>query len=256
MLKNVNLQQLNKCMNTKTEWFVDWFNTKYYHILYQDRNDVEAQLFMQNLIDFLHLKKGDSILDLACGRGRHSIYLNSLGFTVIGADLSKNNIEYAKQFENSNLTFLIHDMRKSFTEKFNAIFNLFTSFGYFNDDETNINVLKNIKNGLTKNGVAIIDFMNIETVSKNLIAKEITKKNEISFHITRKIKNNKIIKDIRFNTDGNNFHFTEEVQCLSYEKIKNYILKAGLKLNHTFGDYNLNRFNLEKSKRLILVVSN
>jgi cyclopropane fatty-acyl-phospholipid synthase-like methyltransferase len=243
-------------MNKKAEWFVDWFNTEYYHILYQDRNDAEAQLFMQNLVHHLKLKKGNDILDLACGRGRHSVYLNSLGFTVIGADLSKNSIKYAKQFENSSLTFLVHDMRKSFQKKFDAIFNLFTSFGYFNDDETNIKVLKNIKNGLKKNGIAVIDFMNIKTVAKNLNPKETIIKNDISFYITRKIEDSKIVKTIRFSVDNKDFKFTEEVQCLTFQTIKSYISKTGLKLNDTFGDYSLNKFDFEKSKRLILIVSN
>lgn len=242
-------QQLEK------EWFADWFDTKYYHILYQDRNDVEAQLFMQNLIDFLKLKKGNKILDLACGRGRHSIYLNSLGFKVKGVDLSKNSIKFAKQFKKENLKFSVHDMRKSFNKKYHAIFNLFTSFGYFNDDNTNIKVLKNIKNGLKKNGVAVIDFMNIETVTSNLTAKEVVIKDNIEFFITRKTEDNKIIKDIKFTVKGENFHFTEKIQCLTLDTIKTYIYKADLKLNHIFGDYNLNEFDITNSKRLILIVS-
>ena len=250
-------------MNTNTiiekleskEWFATWFDTKYYHILYQDRNDEEAQLFMQNLIQFLKLKKGNKILDLACGRGRHSVYLNSLGYKVRGVDLSKNSIKYAKQFEKNELKFKVHDMRKSFNKKYHAIFNLFTSFGYFNDDKTNIKVLKNIKKGLKKNGIAVIDFMNIETVTKNLTPKETVIKDNIHFHITREVLNNRIIKNIKFSTEGKDFHFTEKVQCLTLETINNYINKAGLKLNHTFGDYLLNKFEVTTSKRLILVVS-
>jgi len=242
-------------MTVQKEWFVDWFDTEFYHILYQDRNDEEAQLFMQNLLGFLKLKKGKKILDLACGRGRHSVYLNSLGYKVKGVDLSKNSIQYAKQFEKKGLKFSVHDMRLPFKNKYHAIFNLFTSFGYFNDDKTNIKVLKNIKKGLKKNGVAVIDFMNIETVTKNLNPKEIVIKDAIHFHITREVINNRIIKNIRFSVAGEDYHYTEKVQCLTLDTIKNYISKAGLKLNHTFGDYTLNKFDVEKSKRLILLVS-
>jgi len=242
-------------MTKQKEWFAEWFDTSYYHILYKDRNDAEAQLFMRNLVNFLDLKSDSSILDLACGRGRHSVYLNNLGFNVDGVDLSKNSIAFATQFEKENLTFSVHDMRVPFVNDYDAIFNLFTSFGYFNDDATNINVLTNIKNGLNKDGIAVIDFMNIETVTKNLTAKETVIKNDISFHITRKVAHGKIIKDIRFTTDNKDFHFTEKVQCLTLDTIKNYILNAGLKLNHTFGDYTLNKFDVTSSKRLILVLS-
>lgn len=75
-----------------TTWFTSWFDTPFYHILYKDRDDTEAQHFMDKLTGYLNIPEGGSILDLACGKGRHSIYLNSLGFDVTGADLSENSI--------------------------------------------------------------------------------------------------------------------------------------------------------------------
>jgi 2-polyprenyl-3-methyl-5-hydroxy-6-metoxy-1,4-benzoquinol methylase len=110
-------------------WFTEWFNTPYYHILYANRNDNDAQVFMKNLVRFLNIPKQASILDLPCGKGRHAIFLNSLGYTVTGADLSKNSIDFAKQFENDTLQFYQKDMREPFTKTYNYIFNLFTSFG-------------------------------------------------------------------------------------------------------------------------------
>ena len=89
-------------MKTK-DWFTDWFNTSYYHILYKDRNDADAQLFMKNITAFLALPKTAHILDLPCGKGRHALFLNSLGYKVTGADLAENSIKYAKQFENEKL---------------------------------------------------------------------------------------------------------------------------------------------------------
>ena len=78
------------------------------------------------------------MLDLACGKGRHSIYLNKLGYNVIGADLSKNSIQFAKEFENNRLHFVEHDMRNPLEKKYNAILNLFTSFGFFENDAEDI----------------------------------------------------------------------------------------------------------------------
>ena len=236
------------------EWFQHWFDTKYYHILYQDRNDEEAQVFMRNLTANLNLKKGSKLLDLPCGKGRHSIYLNSLGFNVTGADLSKNSIKHAQNFENDSLNFKVHDMREPFKTKFDAILNLFTSFGYFDQDEMNIEVLKNLKNGLNKDGVLVIDFMNVNLVEKELIVEEIILKNKIEFHINRSIENGFIKKDIRFTADNIENHHTEYVRFISLETFKWYIKDANLKLKHTFGDYNLNSFDIENSNRLILVL--
>lgn len=238
----------------KQEWFKDWFDTKYYHVLYQDRNDSEAQLFMQHLVSFLELKKNSKIFDLPCGRGRHSVYLNTLNFDVIGADLSENSIQHAKQFENETLHFKVQDMRMPFKLKFDAIFNLFTSFGYFEDEKTNIKVLQNLKNGLKKDGVLVIDFMNVNYVKQSMVEFEIITKKEIDFIINRSIDGDFIIKDIRFSADGKTHHYTEKIKFLSLTVLKNYFKKVGLELKHIFGSYDLNAFDSKKSSRLILIL--
>ena len=238
----------------KQEWFIDWFDTKYYHILYQDRNDDEAEIFMQHLISFLKLKKHSKILDLPCGRGRHSVFLNQLGYDVIGADLSENSINFAKQFENDSLNFEVHDMRDPFKTKFDAIFNLFTSFGYFDDDQVNIKILENLRNGLKENGVLVIDFINVNHVKKSIIHKETISRDQIDFHITRTIDGNAIIKDIRFFADDKAHHYTENIKFLPLDTLKKYFAIAGLELKYTFGSYELSDFDYENSSRLILIL--
>jgi cyclopropane fatty-acyl-phospholipid synthase-like methyltransferase len=76
------------------EWFKSWFDTKYYHILYKDRNDAEAQAFIDELAEKLHFQTDQTFLDLACGKGRHSVYLNKKGLDITGVDLSEESIEY------------------------------------------------------------------------------------------------------------------------------------------------------------------
>jgi 2-polyprenyl-3-methyl-5-hydroxy-6-metoxy-1,4-benzoquinol methylase len=134
------------------KWYSSWFDTPYYHILYKERNYREAQVFMDNLTHYLNLPEKATVLDLACGKGRHSIYLNQLGFTVLGADLSENSIAEANKNANETLHFKVHDMREPFEEKFDAIFNLFTSFGYFENDDDNLTTLKAIKESLSDYG--------------------------------------------------------------------------------------------------------
>ena len=78
------------------QWYASWFDTPYYHILYKDRDYTEAQGFMDNLTNYLNIPEGGKILDLACGKGRHSVYLNSLGYDVTGVDLSEKSINHTK----------------------------------------------------------------------------------------------------------------------------------------------------------------
>jgi 2-polyprenyl-3-methyl-5-hydroxy-6-metoxy-1,4-benzoquinol methylase len=127
------------------EWFEAWFDTSYYHSLYKNRDEIEAKKFIENLVHFLKLKNGQPVLDLACGKGRHSITLNELGLNVLGVDLSKNSIESAKNSENETLKFDIHDMRENLSSNsFDVVFNLFTSFGYFDNLTDNSKVIKYI----------------------------------------------------------------------------------------------------------------
>ncbi|WP_029034933.1 class I SAM-dependent DNA methyltransferase [Salinimicrobium terrae] len=234
-------------------WFSSWFDTPYYHILYKNRGDEEAQEFMQNMVEFLKLPKGASILDLACGKGRHSVYLNELGYDVTGVDLSENSISYAKQFENDTLKFYTHCMCTPLKQKFDAVFNLFTSLGYFDEEKENLESIIAIKEEIKEGGWGVIDFMNVKKVIRELVPSEIKKVKGIDFKISRRVENGFILKDIKFEDEGEEYTFTEKVMALTLEKFRLYFFKAGIELVHTFGNYNLEPYDESTSDRLILV---
>lgn len=242
-------------MEQSKTWFSEWFNTHYYHILYKHRNDAEARLFIENLTSFLEIPKNDTILDLACGKGRHSIFLNSLGYKVIGSDLSENSIEHANQFANKDLNFKVQDMRAPFNIKVDAVFNMFTSFGYFDDDADDVSVLKNIADAIGENGVAVVDYMNVHKVVANLVNKETVDRDGLQFDITRKVADGFIVKEINLVDKGKDYHFMERVKVIDEEKFIGYCEQAGLKIQRIFGDYHLNSFEKENSDRLILILS-
>ena len=237
-----------------TSWFASWFDSPYYHILYKDRDDSEAADFMDRLTQKLHLHPKSKILDLACGKGRHSRYLASLGYDVTGIDLSSQSIMYAKKFEKENLSFAVHNMCLPYKKNaFTCVFNLFTSFGYFEDQQDNLQTIKAIKANLAPNGVAVIDFLNLPYVASNLVQNEIKIVEDISFKIKREISNRYIQKHICFTTNNNDYQYTEKVRALTLEDFKSYFRDAGLTLKQTFGDYHLNPFDAATSERLILI---
>ena len=245
--------QQSQINNQQSSWFASWFDTPYYHILYKDRNYREAQLFMDNLTHYLNLPEHAKVLDLACGKGRHSIYLNKLGFNVLGVDLSENSIEIANKNANETLHFQIHDMRVPFEEKYDAVFNLFTSFGYFDNDEDNLKTLIAIKESLSDYGFAVIDFMNVPFVLDNLIAEETKTIDEIEFHIKRYLKDGFIIKEIDFEDKSEKFHFEEKVRALTLDDFTKMMEEAGIYLLDTFGDYKLKKYHKNTSERLIMI---
>lgn len=233
--------------------YSSWFDTPYYHILYKDRNYREAQIFMDNLTHYLNLPEKAKVLDLACGKGRHSIYLNQLGFDVIGADLSENSVAEANKNANDSLKFIVHDKRFPFDIKFDAIFNLFTSFGYFEDKEDDLKTLLSIKDSLTEYGFAVIDFMNSQFVLANLIPNETKEIDGITFHIKRMVLDDFIVKDIYFEDKGQKFYFTEKVRAYTLDDFKNMMEKCGIYLLDTFGDYKLKKYHKNTSERLIMI---
>ncbi len=235
------------------QWYASWFNTPYYHILYADRDHAEAHQFMDNLTQYLNLPEGGKILDLACGKGRHSIYLNSLGYDVTGVDLSENSIAYAKKYENETLHFEVHDMCKPYNEKFDAVFNLFTSFGYFDRSEDNLNTLKAIKADLNESGFGVIDFMNADFVIKNLVPEDVKTIGGIDFYQKRYVEDNHIIKDISFTDQGKTYNYQERVKAKTLSDFEELFEQAGIYLLDIFGDYKLRKFHKSTSERLIMI---
>lgn len=236
-------------------WFATWFDSHYYHLLYQHRNDIEAQFFMNNLIRYLEIERSSRILDLACGKGRHSIYLSDKGFKVVGVDLSSESIDHAKQFERENLHFYTHDMREPLMfGQFDYIFNLFTSFGYFNSEEEHLDTLRHIKKGLkSPNSVLVIDFFNAFKAIQELVLTEKKLVSDITFHIDRVVENGYILKNIRFEDKGNSLYFQERVRAFSKDDFERLLKEVGLQLIGTFGDYDLSEFNKQNSNRLIIL---
>lgn len=238
------------------EWFESWFDTTYYHSLYKNRDDNEAKQFITNLVSFLKLEKGLTVLDLACGKGRHSVTLNELGMNVLGVDLSKNSISCAKNNETETLKFGVHDMREVISGKsFDAVFNLFTSFGYFDEVSDNTKVLNSIHKMLLPNGVLILDFMNSTKSISKLIKEEVKTEDNVEYKITREYDGKHIFKNIHFTDKGESYKYTERVQALKLNDFETLMKDNKFQIIHTFGDFNLNPFDENTSDRLILIAT-
>ncbi len=236
------------------KWFQNWFNSPYYHILYSQRNDEEAEFFIDNLCDYLKPSTDCRLLDIACGRGRHAIYLNKKGYDVTGIDLSYSSIKYARQFENKHLQFFVHDMRYLFyINYFDIAFNLFTSFGYFDSQKDHVNALKTFRKSLNKNGLLVLDYFNIEKILRNLTKRETKHIDGIDFYISKHIADKKIIKSISFEHRNKNYAFKEEVKSFSLADFKELFKLSGFTIVKYFGDYRLNEYDEATSDRLIFI---
>lgn len=238
------------------KWFEEWFNTPYYHLLYKHRDTAEASTFIDNLLDFLKPPGNAKILDLACGRGRHAIYLAQKGFDITGLDLSEENIAHAKAFTQENLHFFVHDMREVFRhDAFDYVFNLFTSFGYFEDPHENQRVITHMADMLKPGGKLVLDFINAEMVPQGeSVFHEVIEGTD--FYI-RKIRNGNVVtKEITVSPlHGVEVpkNYREELYLFSLQDFEQFFREAGLSIKNIFGDYQLHTFVPGQSQRLILI---
>ncbi|MCF8237045.1 MAG: methyltransferase domain-containing protein [Saprospiraceae bacterium] len=236
------------------EWFSRWFDSPYYHLLYQHHNDDEASVFIDNLFQFLEPPAGARMLDQACGKGRHALYMSRAGYDVTGLDISPSSITFARQFEHAGLSFFQHDMRKPFRMNYyDIIFNFFTSFGYFKTEEEHVQTLKNIRLGLRPNGIFVLDFLNARKVAKELIGKDNRTLDGITFSIHRTLQDGIIQKQISFSDQGRDFVFEEQVKAYDLVVLTRLFAAAGLEVYQTFGNYHLDDFDEQDSDRLILL---
>jgi SAM-dependent methyltransferase len=237
-----------------TDWFATWFNSPYYHTLYKHRNCNEAESFISKLVDFLKPPAHARFLDLACGKGRHSVFLNKKGFDVTGLDLAPESIKEASLHENATLHFYVHDMRRLFrTNYFDYIVNLFTSFGYFENERDEQATIQAVAKGLKPEGIFVLDFFNSEKVIRNMKAQDELRVEGIRFRIRKTYAEGYIVKQIEFSDKGKDFHFKEKVRALTLPDFERYFSASGLKILHLWGDYELGAFDVNSSDRLIIL---
>jgi SAM-dependent methyltransferase len=237
------------------DWFSSWFDTPYYHILYKNRDHSEAAAFIDKISAFLNLKPGALCWDLCCGKGRHSIYLNQKGYRVIGTDLSSQSILIASASANDTLQFYRHDMRNLFrTNYFDVVFNLFTSFGYFEKKHDDLKVFHSVQKSLLPGGLFVFDYLNSEVLRNEISQSEEKTEENITFRISKQISDNTVVKHIDFSDGGKNFHFEERVKLFDRAYFESLAEACNLQILHVFGSYQLDEFKANSSPRLILVM--
>ena len=236
-------------------WYKTWFDTEFYHDLYSHRDEEEARIFISTMIMFLEIHPGQRVMDMACGKGRHSRVLESHGLEVVGFDLSNHSIEEAKIYESETMAFDVHDMRKSFTKfgKFDVIFNLFTSFGYFNNLEDDQKTIKNVHMALTTDGFFVQDYLNASSVIDSLPQKGSKETETSNFSWKKHVDEGFILKDITVENGGDQHHFQEKVKVYSLEDLVKLHEEAGLKVKDVFGSYELDPYVEKESPRIIII---
>jgi len=257
---NYNITSRIVSANNQASWFETWFDTPLYEKLYANRDMKEAEYLAELVFKHFPPALFPNVIDIACGRGRHSFNLAKLGYDVTGVDLSERAIQKAntlkQTFEFAGcIQFKEHDMRLKFEQDFDLAVNLFTSFGYLPDDEGNSSIFANISHSVKNNGALVVDFLNPGFVSASLKKKETRKSGEFTVLIERFIKDNAVHKQMRFihSKTGEEQAFSERVKLYKLNWFEAEARKNGLSIIHTYGSYKGGEYLENSSPRMIML---
>lgn len=237
-------------------WYKEWFNSDNYLKVYSHRDVTEAERLVNLIVNNINSVAGNKVLDMACGSGRHAIIFASKGYEVTAIDLSKNLIATAEanaKAQNVNIEFVNSDILEfSSITKFNLTVNLFTSIGYFDDDEDNFKIIKKAFDLLTDRGMFVIDYFNKNYLLKNLIPTTVFSDNGSRITQNRFIDGNRVRKNITIENNGKIDEFYESVRLYSNDELISSLKGAGFRIMKKFGDYEGNDFEEDPSQRLII----
>ncbi|MFP4050932.1 MAG: class I SAM-dependent methyltransferase [Thermoplasmata archaeon] len=241
------------------EWFQDQeFWEEYRSVLFHEHRLQTTPQQVKRLIDLLEIKKGDKVLDLCCGIGRHSLGFASKGYDVTGVDISEYYIQEAKgKASNAGLSveFVQEDMREfKREEQYDAAMIFFTSFGYFIDDEDNFKVLKNVYSSLKPGGTFLIDIMGKEVWARVFSERDWARMENGFFLEERKVKGNWDLIDSNWILiqDGGVHEHSFITKLYSAKELRDMLKRAGFRFVDIYGDLERSEYN-EKSDRLIAV---
>jgi SAM-dependent methyltransferase len=237
----------------KTEWFERWFGEEYI-ALYPHRNAVEAERVVSLIERTIALPRAACVLDLACGAGRHSKVLCRRWWTA-GLDLSEVLLRLAHR-EGVEAALVRGDMRvlPFRDEAFNLVVNLFTSFGYFADDESHIHVVREVARVTADGGAFVLDFLNTTRLRNALVPYD---EREIGGQIVEQRR--QISEDGRFVIKkiclrGTGKEFTERVRLFDPGDLSAMMTDAGFAVTATYGNYDGAPLDSDSPRAIILGV--
>lgn len=230
-------------------WYREWFGEEYLE-LYSYRDTEEAR----QQVDFFHEQFGairGSVLDLACGTGRHLNELKGRGYRAAGCDLSFTLLVKGL-LEHGSIPIARADMRQLpfCSGSFGGLVNFFTSFGYFGTEEENVLAVREMSRVLEHRAVFLFDYLNVHHELEHLVTRE-----------TRDTEMGPVLIERWFDRSDRSFnkritigqkHYLERVRGYDLDEISVMFTSCDLSIRTAFGDFDGRPYTRD-SRRLILV---
>jgi len=217
------------------EWFEEWFGEDYLR-LYPHRNDRDAERAVGLLTRELPWQTGWRVLDVACGAGRHLAALERAGARAFGFDLSRVLLQRARLEVHRPLVRADMRLLPFRPRSMDLVVNLFTSFGYFAEDEEHADALGQMLSVARPGGWFVIDFLNAEQVRSELVPEEVQQFGDLEVRIERRVSpDDRFVRKTMHLPDGRRFE--ERVRLLGPNDLAGMIAGHGASVTASFGDY-------------------
>ena len=163
-------------------WWETFFGEDYLRIyapvLPPERTAREAE-DIARLLEELGVPPDGAVLDLACGHGRHAIPLAQRGYRVTGQDFSRVFLRRAEEDTRAagvHVRWVHGDMRQiAFEAEFDAVINIFTAFGYFDTEDEDLAVLRQVRKALRPGGVFLLETMHRDALVRGFQPSSVTR---------------------------------------------------------------------------------
>lgn len=243
-------------------WYQTFFDEDYLRMYAPFLPKERTLREVENLIRLLNLSPQSMVLDLCCGTGRHTIPLARQGMHMVGLDLSKTLLYYAQnEAETANIAiqWVNSDMRRiPFEQKFDAIINIFTSFGYLEDDEEDQKVLQQVQRALKPNGLFLLESVYQPRVLRSFTSHGILRYDDglIVFeerHFDLAASRNEVLATLLY-PDGRRIEHKQSMRVYTLTELTHMLEKAGLQLQASYGALDASPLTLDS--RLVLIARN
>ncbi len=231
-------------MKEKKQWYSDeWFWKTYGPIMFDEERMKKSPWEAERILSLCGFQKGSRILDCCCGMGRHSLELAALGCEVTGMDLSQGYLEMARKeaaARTLNVNFIRKDVRRIEERKaYDGIISMFTSFGYFENPDDDLKLLKNLYRALKSGGILFMEMTGKELLARDFEERVWFEREGIKILLEYKINLNWTELENRWlffqNDKMTEYRFSHRI--FSASEMAGMLWKAGFPLIEIYGGF-------------------
>ena len=244
-------------MAAESTWYKEAFRLDY-EAVYSHRDAAEAGRQLDFFEAQVQLPRGARVLDLGCGTGRHTAELARRGYVSIGLELIVERLREARRAVESAGAiphFIRADMRRiPLREELDAAVSFFTSFGYFEADAENAEVLREVGRILRPGGRFLLDYLNRDQVTRHLVPHDTIERDGVTIHQERwvDLRRGRIEKRVTLERDGDRQGYVESVRMFTLSELKAMLSAADLVVDALYGDFDGQPLGPDSPRAIVL----